>query len=249
VRRGESDRIPGEYPRDIAPLAQELNLLLDTNREILERARTQVGNLAHALKTPLSVIVNDADSAPEDLAARIREQAALMRDQVNYHLDRARAAALAGTLGTITEIEPVVAGLVRTFQKIFRDKAIAFEILIPDGTRFRGERQDLEEMVGNLIDNACKWARGRVRVTAEAIRDAERPRLVLIIDDDGPGLPEPARQTMVKRGQRLDETKPGSGLGLSIVADLAVLYRGALRLEESPLGGLRAILELPGDGA
>jgi signal transduction histidine kinase len=172
-----------------------------------------------------------------------------MRDQVNYHLDRARAAALAGTLGTITEIEPVVAGLVRTFQKIFRDKAIAFEILIPDGTRFRGERQDLEEMVGNLIDNACKWARGRVRVTAEAIRDAERPRLVLIIDDDGPGLPEAARQTMVKRGQRLDETKPGSGLGLSIVADLAALYRGVLRLDESPLGGLRATLELPGDGA
>lgn len=249
VRRGESDRIPGEYPRDIAPLAQELNLLLDTNREILERARTQVGNLAHALKTPLSIIVNDADSAPEDLAARIREQAALMRDQVNYHLDRARAAALAGTLGTITEIEPVVAGLVRTFQKIFRDKAVAFEILIPDGMRFRGERQDLEEMIGNLIDNACKWARGRVRVTAEAIRDAERPRLLLIIDDDGPGLPESARQTMVKRGQRLDETKPGSGLGLSIVADLAVLYRGALRLDESPLGGLRATLELPGDGA
>ena len=248
VRRGESDRIPGEYPRDIAPLAEELNLLLDTNREILERARTQVGNLAHALKTPLSVIVNEADSAPEDLAARIREQAALMRDQVNYHLDRARAAALAGTLGTITEVEPVVAGLVRTFLKIFRDRGLAIEVQIPEGTRFRGERQDLEEMIGNLIDNACKWARGGVRVSAEAIRDAERPRVVLIIDDDGPGLPEEARQTMVKRGQRLDETKPGSGLGLSIVADLAALYRGALRLEESPLGGLRATLELPGDG-
>jgi signal transduction histidine kinase len=247
IRRGESDRIPGEYPRDIAPLAQELNLLLDTNREILERARTQVGNLAHALKTPLSVIVNEADAAPKDLAARIREQAAVMRDQVNYHLDRARAAALAGTLGTITEVEPVVSGLVRTFQKIYRDKTLDIDVKMAPDARFRGERQDLEEMIGNLIDNACKWANRRVQVGIAAIRDAERPRLLIVIEDDGPGLPEAARETIVKRGQRLDETKPGSGLGLSIVTDLAVLYRGSLELAQSPLGGLRATLDLPGD--
>jgi signal transduction histidine kinase len=248
IRRGEAERIAGEYPHDIAPLAGELNLLLDTNREILERARTQVGNLAHALKTPLSIVVNEAENAPEEVAARVREQAAIMRDQVNYYLDRARAAALAGTLGTLTEVEPVIGGLARTFAKIYRDKDLAVELAIPKGLRFRGEKQDLEEMAGNLIDNAAKWAAGKVEVMAEIVPEgADRPRFRLLIDDDGPGLPEAARAEMIKRGRRLDETKPGSGLGLSIVSDLAALYRGSLRLEASPLGGLRAVLELPGD--
>lgn len=248
IRRGEAERIAGEYPRDISPLASELNLLLDTNREILERARTQVGNLAHALKTPLSIIMNEAENAPDEVAARIREQATLMRDQVNYYLDRARAAALAGTLGTLTEVEPVLAALARTFTKIYRDKELEIDLAIPSGLRFRGERQDLEEMAGNLIDNAAKWASKKVSVTVEVIRDdADRPRFRLLIDDDGPGLPEAARTEVLKRGRRLDETKPGSGLGLSIVSDLAALYRGSLRLEASPPGGLRAVLELPGD--
>ncbi len=247
IRQGEAERIAGEYPRDIAPLASELNLLLDTNREILERARTQVGNLAHALKTPLSVIVNEAENAPEDVAARVREQAAIMRDQVNYYLDRARAAALAGTLGTFTEVEPVLAGLARTFQKIYRDKNLAVAVEVPPGLRFRGERQDLEEMAGNLIDNASKWAAGRVAVAVEVMRTDDRSWLRILIDDDGPGLPESARSEVLKRGRRLDETKPGSGLGLSIVTDLAALYRGTVRFDEAPLGGLRAVLELPGD--
>ena len=246
VRRGEAERIPGTYPHDIAPLASELNLLLETNREILERARTQVGNLAHALKTPLSVIVNEADAAPDEVAARIREQAALMRDQVTYHLDRARAAALAGTLGSVTEVEPPVAGLLRTFGKIYRDKALTLESAIDPAARFRGERQDFEEMAGNLIDNACKWARAAVRVEARVVEDRDRPRLVLAVSDDGPGLKPEERAEMVKRGRRLDETKPGSGLGLSIVSDLAALYRGALRLEEAEGGGLKAVLDLPG---
>ena len=247
IRQGEAERIVGEYPRDISPLASELNLLLDTNREILERARTQVGNLAHALKTPLSIIMNEAENAPDEVAARVREQAALMRDQVNYYLDRARAAALAGTLGTLTEAEPVIAGLARTFAKIYRDKDLEVELAVPPDLRFRGEKQDLEEMAGNLIDNAAKWASRRVAVTVETLREDDRPRFRLLIDDDGPGLPEAAREEMLKRGRRLDETKPGSGLGLSIVSDLAALYRGSLKLDASPMGGLRAILELPGD--
>ncbi|WP_425515507.1 ATP-binding protein [Microvirga antarctica] len=248
IRRGEADRVAGEYPRDIAPLAIDLNLLLDTNREILDRARTQVGNLAHALKTPLSIVVNEAENAPDEVAVRIREQAGLMRDQVNYYLDRARAAALAGTLGTLTEVEPVIAGLTRTFAKIYRDKDLAIDLAVVDGLRFRGERQDLEEMAGNLIDNAAKWASGRVAVEGVIdLDDPERPRLTLIIDDDGPGLPETGREEMIKRGRRLDETKPGSGLGLSIVTDLAALYGGSLKLDASPLGGLRAVLVLPGD--
>jgi len=248
IRRGEAERIVGEYPRDISPLASELNLLLDTNREILERARTQVGNLAHALKTPLSIIMNEAENAPDEIAARVREQATLMRDHVNYYLDRARAAALAGTLGTLTDVEPVIAGLARTFAKIYRDKDLEVELAIPRDLRFRGEKQDLEEMAGNLIDNAAKWASRKIEISVEFIReDDDRPRFRLLIDDDGPGLPEAARAEVLKRGRRLDETKPGSGLGLSIVSDLAALYRGTLKLEAAPLGGLRAVLELPGD--
>ncbi|TXN19342.1 sensor histidine kinase [Methylobacterium sp. WL9] len=250
IRRGEAHHIPGEYPHDIAPLASETNLLIETNREILERARTQVGNLAHALKTPLSIIVNEVASsdAPPELAEKIREQAAVMRDQVNYHLDRARAAALAGTLGTSTEIEPALAGLVRTFGKIYRDKDIAYEVRVSEGLRFRGERQDFEEMVGNLVDNASKWASGRVAITAEPVGEQDFARLLVTIEDDGPGLPEEDRVKVLTRGRRLDETKPGSGLGLSIVADLAALYRGRFRLEAAALGGLRAVLEVPGDG-
>ncbi|MCJ2046770.1 sensor histidine kinase [Methylobacterium sp. J-078] len=249
IRRGESDRITGEYPRDIAPLAGEVNLLIETNREILERARTQVGNLAHALKTPLSIIVNEvgAADAPGDLSAKIREQAAVMRDQVNYHLDRARAAALAGTLGTSTEVEPALAGLVRTFGKIYRDKDIAYEVHVPAGLRFRGERQDFEEMIGNLVDNASKWAGSRVAIRAEAVGKDDYPHLLVAIEDDGPGLAPEDRAAVLGRGRRLDETKPGSGLGLSIVADLAALYRGRFRLEEATLGGLRAVIEVPGD--
>lgn len=249
VRRGEAERIPGAYPRDIAPLAQELNLLLDANREILERARTQVGNLAHALKTPLSVIVNEAEHAPEDLSVKIREQASVMRDQVNYHLNRARAAALAGTLGAITEVEPVVAGLVRTFEKIYRGKGVSIGMHVAPGVRFRGERQDFEEMVGNLVDNACKWAPRCVAVEVTVGDHNGRLRLCVAVEDDGPGLPQAAAQDMLKRGRRLDETKPGSGLGLSIVADLATLYQGSLRFETAALGGLRAVLDLPGDRA
>jgi signal transduction histidine kinase len=246
IRRGQAERIPGEFPSDIAPLARDLNLLLETNREILDRARTQVGNLAHALKTPLSVIINEAENAPADVAAKIRDQAATMRDQVNYYLDRARAAALVGTLGTITEVKPVIDGLARTFTKIYRDKDLTIDVKIPPGLRFRGEKQDLEEMAGNLIDNAAKWARGEIVVCAE-VEGGGRVSFRLVIDDDGPGLPEGARADVLKRGRRLDETKPGSGLGLSIVKDLATLYRGSLALETAPSGGLRAVLTLPGD--
>ncbi|WP_407519703.1 sensor histidine kinase [Methylobacterium oryzisoli] len=249
IRRGEADRISGEYPRDIAPLAGEVNLLIETNREILERARTQVGNLAHALKTPLSIIVNEvgASDASSDLAIKVREQAAIMRDQVNYHLDRARAAALAGALGTFTDVEPVVAALTRTFGKIYRDKALTFDTAITPGLRFRGERQDFEEMIGNLVDNASKWATATVAIRAEVIGQGDYPHLIVTVEDDGPGLPPEDRAAVLKRGKRLDETKPGSGLGLSIVSDLATLYRGRLRLEAASLGGLRAVVEIPGD--
>lgn len=243
VRTGENPRVEGSYPPDLEPLSSEMNLLIDANREILERARTQVGNLAHALKTPLSVLANEAAISKDPLAAKVRELGAVMRDQVQYYLDRARAAAVSGALGGSTDVEPTVDALLRTFDKIYAEKRLDLDNSVPALTRFRGESQDLEEMLGNLIDNACKWAKSAVSVHL-----AEPPRsgmLRIAVDDDGPGLPEGASQDVIRRGRRLDESKPGSGLGLSIVKDLAKLYGGELRLEGAPSGGVRAVLDLP----
>lgn len=245
VRTGEEARIIGQYPPDLAPLAGELNQLIDANREILERARTQVGNLAHALKTPLSVMQNEAEARTcgDPLADTVKHQAAVMRDQVHYYLDRARAAALSGALGGATEVAPSLDALIRTFEKISQGRGIEGDHSVAAGIKFRGEKQDFEEMLGNLLDNAFKWATSRVSISAET--DDVSHRMALLIDDDGKGLPDEAMEEVLKRGRRLDETTPGSGLGLSIVVDLAKLYGGALSLHRSPLGGLRARLELP----
>jgi signal transduction histidine kinase len=247
IRRGEAEHIAGEFPQDVAPLATEVNQLIDANREIVERARTQVGNLAHALKTPLSVLMNEADSMSPALPEKVREQTEIMRRQVAFYLDRARAAARARTFGVATEVRPVVEGLVRTYEKLHGDQVLAFDVALQPGLKFRGEAQDLTDLIGNLLDNAGKWARERVSIRAAragAERDSD-PFLVAEIDDDGPGLDKNARAAAVERGKRLDESRPGSGLGLSIVVELASIYGGSLRLDESPLGGLRAILRLP----
>lgn len=248
IRRGETDKIEGEFPQDLMPLASELNLLIKANREVVDRARTQVGNLAHALKTPLTVIINEAAQDPGPLAAKVEEQAAIMHDQVSYYLNRARAVVRARTLGCSTEVAPAIEALIRTFEKIYAERKLTFTVSMPGAIRFQGERQDFEEMAGNLIDNAGKWARHAVAitVTAEPLRNlAERPFFRVTIDDDGPGLAPELRQAALSRGKRLDETKPGSGLGLSIAADLASAYGGRLFLDESPEGGLRADLRLP----
>jgi signal transduction histidine kinase len=250
IRSGAAERLQGTFPDEIAPLARETNALIDANREIVERARTHVGNLAHALKTPLSVMLNEAATRPDDaFAAKVREQAGIMRDQVARHLERARLAAGLTAVGTVTEVKPVVVALARTMEKIYPDRGIVIDVEVPDGTRFRGERQDLEEMVGNLVDNACKWARSRVTVEVSGEQPGgETDRQVcLIVDDDGPGLSPAEREEVqaARRGRRLDETKPGSGLGLSIVVELAALYGGALSLGTAPIGGLRAELVLP----
>ena len=249
IRSGTAERLQGIFPVEIAPLARETNALIDANREIVERARTHVGNLAHALKTPLSVIVNEANARGDDpLAVKVREQANVMRDQVQRHLERARIAARATVIGTVTEVAPVVTALARSMEKIHRDRGIAIDIEAPRDTRFRGERQDLEEMVGNLVDNACKWAQSRVAVEVLADRtEAAGSILRVVVDDDGPGLTATQREQVgaARRGNRLDETKPGSGLGLSIVVDLAALDGGALTLGTAPIGGLRAELVLP----
>jgi signal transduction histidine kinase len=248
IRRGELERIEGEYPSEVAPLADELNLSIAASRDILDRARTQVGNLAHALKTPLSVIMNESDSAPGQLANKVNEQAAIMRNQISFYLDRARAAARAGAIGATTQVAPATDALLRTFGKIYKERGVEFSGGAP-AFRFLGERQDFDEMIGNLLDNAGKWATKRVTISARAQEPGGangRGYLVFTIDDDGPGLAPELRESATARGRRLDETKPGSGLGLSIVTDLAAAYGGSLRLDTSPEGGLRAELKLPG---
>ena len=243
IRSGDAERLEGELPTEIRPLQQELNALIQSNREIVDRARTHVGNLAHALKTPLSVITNEAREKDGPLAGKVIEQAELMRNQITHHLDRARVAARSGAIGDITDVDGVLKGLKRALDRIYEGRALELDVRSDAGLKFQGEKQDFEEMVGNLLDNACKWAKSRVWVTATRVGRAGN--FEVLVDDNGPGLTEAERERAVKRGQRLDETKPGSGLGLSIVAELAHLYKGRFELEPSPQGGLRARLELP----
>jgi signal transduction histidine kinase len=247
IRSGKAEKLVGTFPVEIEPLARETNALIDANREIVERARTHVGNLAHALKTPLSVMMNEAAARGDDaLAVKVKEQTGIMRDQVTRHLERARIAARVAVVGTITDVVPVVQALARTIEKTQHDKDVAIDLDIQADAQFRGERQDLEEMVGNLIDNACKWAGSRVVIEVLSEQPEPGRQVVrIVVDDDGPGLTPTQREQVSRRGQRLDETKPGSGLGLSIVVELAGLYGGALNLGTAPIGGLRAELVLP----
>lgn len=242
VREGRTQRLEGDFPLEVRPLAEELNALLLQNAEMVERARTQAGNLAHALKTPLTVLTNAAAAGKgdSDLARLVLEQAAMARQQVDYHLSRARAAGALRTPGARTALRPVAEGLVRVMERVHAGREVALS-LSSDDFAFRGEEQDLQEMLGNLLDNACKWARRSVRIAAA--RDGAK--LIVTVDDDGDGIPPAQRETVIRRGARADEQVPGSGLGLAIVDDLARLYGGQVALADSPLGGLRAVLTLP----
>ncbi len=242
IRAGRAQRLEGGFPAELAPVADELNALLTHNAEVVERARTHVGNLAHGLKTPLSVLTSEAAGAPGHLADMVARQAAVMRRQVDHYLARARAAASVDLIGVRTDAGPVLRDLARTLEKIHGRRGVEIETALDEEVAFRGERQDFEELAGNLIDNACKWALSLVRVSLKA----EEDRLVLLVEDDGPGLTEEEAARALKRGERLDESVPGSGLGLGIVTDVADLYGGRLALGRSgELGGLAARLELP----
>lgn len=245
IRSGERDRLEGRFPSEIAPLVREMNALIQSNQEIIERSRMHVGNLAHALKTPLSVITNEARASEGPLAAKVVEQAQIMRGQVQHYLDRARMAARANVIGAAADAEAVIEAIARAMRRIYGERGIDILADVAEGARFRGEKQDLEEMVGNLFDNACKWAGSKVRVKVGVTGEEDDRRLHIVIDDDGPGLPPDRRKEALRRGERLDESVPGSGLGLSIVTELSSLYHGRLSLGESPLGGLRATLDLP----
>jgi len=242
IRDGKARRLVGRFPAEIAPLAAELNSLIDHSAEVVGRARTHVSNLAHFLKTPLSVLASEAAAHPGPLADSVLRQVATMRRQVDHYLTRARAAGAVDVLGNRTNVRPVIEDLSRVLSRIHAARGLVIDVDVPRELAFRGERQDLEEMAGNLIDNACKWAHGRVAVTARRNGGAE---LELLVDDDGEGLDAGERAQVGARGERLDETVPGSGLGLAIVRDIARLYGGSLSLDESPLGGLEARLALP----
>jgi signal transduction histidine kinase len=248
IRSGEAERLEGQLPAEIEPLQTELNALIASNQEIIDRARTQVGNLAHALKTPLAVIVNEARDDQSTLGSKVAEQAHLMRDQIGHYLDRARMAARAGAIGRVTPVQSTAEALVRTVERIHSDKGITVTLSVAPGAKFQGEKQDLEEMLGNLLDNACKWGKSRV-VLSGKVDVAQAPlngrHLTITVEDDGPGLSAEQRAKIGKRGTRLDESKPGSGLGLSIVSDLAQSYHGRLTLDASEHGGLKAVLDLP----
>lgn len=247
LRSGKEQSFEGPFPAEIEPLAKELNALMLSNQQIIERARTHVGNLAHALKTPLSVITNEARSDEGKLATKVGEQAEIMRMQINHHLDRARIAARSQVIGAVTEVEPVLQRLVRAMRRIHEDRGLEIALHCEPGARFRGEQQDFEEMVGNLVDNACKWATAKVAIDVSLIPAADEldGSLILRVDDDGAGLTSAEMVEATRRGKRLDESKPGSGLGLAIVTDLVALYDGAFELDRSPLGGLRAEVRLP----
>jgi signal transduction histidine kinase len=242
VRRGKSEKLDGIYPEELAPLAVELNALLSHNQEVVERQRTHVGNLAHALKTPLSVMLTEAGQRPGPLADVVARQAQTMREQVDHHLRRARAAARSQTSGERTPVEPIMDELAVTLERIFQDKGVEIDWRCPEDLCFQGERQDFMELAGNVMENAGKWCKGKVR--AEAVASSPE-RMTLTVDDDGPGLPPDRWIDALKRGQRMDEHTPGSGLGLSIVDELARAYGGSVTLGASPLGGLRVTLVLP----
>jgi signal transduction histidine kinase len=243
VRTGKSERVVGAYPTELEPLASELNALMAHNQQVVERQRTHVGNLAHALKTPLSVMLTEALQGGDDLPKVVERQARIMSQQVDHHLRRARAAARTQGQGERTDVAQVVDELARALEKIFRDKVRHIDLDCADGLMFVGERQDLLEMTGNVMENACKWCRSRVRVTG-----APSPvvrTFTLVVEDDGDGLPMNQRESVLRRGERLDESAPGSGLGLSIVDELARAYGGSVHLGAASLGGLRVTLTLP----
>ena len=248
IREGRVEKLGGEFPPEIEPLVRETNALIDNNRKIVERYRTQVGNLAHSLKTPLAVITNEGRSASGGRGTMIVGQAAAMKRQIDHTLQRARIAAQRDTVIYRTGLSGPMARMVRVLGKLNPDKTFALDLPASDPV-FAGEKEDLEEIVGNLLENAAKWARGNVAVTVAEIGEGhDSPTVSIAIEDDGPGIPADRAADAIKRGGRLDESRPGTGLGLAIVVDLAAEYGGSLNLEQSRLGGLRAVVHLPGGG-
>lgn len=236
VRAGDSDRLARPDVSELRPLASEINAALDQNAALLTRSRQHLGNLAHSLKTPLAALSNELPPDHQGQALITR-----MDRLIGWHLRRARQAG-PRLLGQRTPVAPVVDDILLVLRWPLADRGMTADVDCPPDAAFPGERQDLEEMIGNLSENAAKWGRTRLRITVRVPPD----RLILRIEDDGPGLSPDQAPLALMRGARLDELgAPGAGLGLAIVADLAALHGGELRLERSDLGGLAAVLDLP----
>jgi signal transduction histidine kinase len=240
IRSGRKSRIEERFPREIEPLTEELNDLLAHNETQAEEARRHAGNLAHALKTPLTVITNAATAHAPDLADTVCREATTMRRQVDHHLARARAIGRRSSAHARAEVWPSLESVERAVSRLYEN--VTVDLAGDKHASVRVERQDLDEMVGNLIENAAKYGGGRVFVTVKTT-----PECVEVeVEDDGRGIPESERGTIFDRGARLDTEKPGTGLGLAIVRDVAEIYGGSIQLEESEdLGGLLARLKLP----
>jgi signal transduction histidine kinase len=242
VRSGRSETVPAEQPLEILPLVSELNGLLEQNAANLERARRHVANLAHGLKTPLATLAIALSERGRDKAGELHSLVVLMERRIRHHLGRARAAALSGPTRAQTPIAPRIDDVVDALAKIYADKRIALAQEVPRDLAVACEQQDFDEMAGNLLENAFRWARSRVEVHAD--RDDGRS-VAIVIDDDGPGLRPEQIPQVLRPGERLDESAPGFGFGLPITRELAELYGGELKLAASPLGGLRVTLRLP----
>jgi len=241
VKEGKLDRLSENFPSDVQPLVNELNNLLDHNAILLKRARNQLGDLAHAVKNPLTVIRNEARNMASERGQIILDQSHVMASSIDHCLSRARIFGKKDIIGYRTGVKAVVDDLVYAVERIYHDRGIKIQQSTSGGCCFRGEAQDIEEMAGNLIDNACKWATSQVVIQCKS----ENDHLSLSVEDDGPGISEENLELVMQRGRRLDESKPGNGHGLGIVKDIADLYGGSLKLDRSPLGGLRAELDLP----
>lgn len=252
VHEGQAQRLQERFPTELQPLVDDFNAVLDHNAEVVARARTGAGNLAHAIKTPLAAMAQAASSAlrrPEavaELAPLVQEQVMLTRRHVDWHLARSRAAAAQGMPGTRAAVAPVLAGLLRVMKRVHaaRELQVAGGEVDPS-LHFAGEAQDLHEILGNVLDNAFKWAHRQVQISAQTMAGATGAWLCVVIEDDGPGIEPGRRETVMARGVRLDESVPGSGLGLAIVGELVGLYGGRVTLGSAAIGGLWVELLLP----
>ena len=248
VRRGLSKQVEGTYPTEVQPLVDDLNALLSHRDERMREALAKAGDLAHGLKTPLAVLNQESDQAEaaghSDLAASIRHQVERMRRQVDYHLAHARAAASGATPGVRCTVADSAEGLARTLRRLHVSRGLSIDVSVSPGHAVCGQREDVDEMLGNLLDNACKWAKSRVSISS----NNGDGMVIIMVEDDGSGLAPELRTAVLQRGVRADELAPGSGFGLAIVRDLAELHGGSIALDGSPLGGVRATLRLPTAG-
>ena len=241
VRAGQESRLGGGYPREIDPLVDAMNGVLANNEDMIRRARAHAGDLAHGLKTPLSILRGEAAGLERSKSDQINQQIATMSRLIDRHLARAAAAGTGKFAGKRASVAAVAHDIRAGLLRLFAERQIEILIAIPNDLCFQGEREDLEEMLGNLMENACKWARNKILVKAET----DRSSLRITVADDGPGLDESELDLAAERGRRFDAQTSGSGLGLAIVNDIATLCGGRLVLQRAETGGLEAILELP----